>query len=145
MGNRQVLERFAEALAANDFDAQDALIHDDYEARYPQSGEVIRGRGNRRAILENYPGTEAGPKTTLSRIVGREDEFVTGPSWTIIQLVGSGDELTWTGTIDYPNGETWHVVSLLTIRDGKIWRQIDYFAPSFEAPAWRATYVDIEK
>ena len=30
MGNRQVIERLAEALAANDLDAQDALIHDDY-------------------------------------------------------------------------------------------------------------------
>jgi hypothetical protein len=145
MGNRQVIERFAEALAANDFDGQDALIHDDYEARYPQSGEVIRGRANRRAILENYPGAVAGPKTSLSRIVGRDDEFMTGPSWTIIHLVGSGDELTWTGTIEYPNGETWHVVSLLTLREGKIWRQVDFFAAPFDPPAWRATYVDIEK
>jgi hypothetical protein len=76
--------------------------------------------------------------------VGRDDEFVAGPSWTIIHLIGSGDEITVTGTIDYPELGTWHFVSLLTVRDGKIWRQVDYFAAPFEAPAWRAPFVDIE-
>lgn len=145
MGNRQVVERFAAALAADDFDAQDALVHDDYEARYPQSGEVIRGRLNRRAIIEHYPGAERGLGAMTERIVGRDDEFITGPSWNMIHLVGSGDELTVTGTLTYPNGETWHFASLLTVREGKIWRQVDYFAPPFEAPEWRSPWVDVER
>jgi hypothetical protein len=144
MGNRQVVERYTEALAANDFDAQDALVHDDYEARWPQSGEVIRGRANRRAVLEQYPGGNPGLGLNAARIVGRDDEFVTGPSWNIIHLVGSGDEMTVTGAVDYPDVGTWHFVSLLTLREGKIWRQVDYFAPPFDPPAWRAPYVDIE-
>lgn len=37
MGNRQIVERYARALAENDLDAQDALVHDDYVACYPQS------------------------------------------------------------------------------------------------------------
>ena len=145
MGNRQVVERYAKALADNDLDAQDALVHDEYEARWPQSGEVIRGRANRRAVLENYPGAAEGLRPVTQRIVGRDDEFVTGPSWNIIHLVGSGDEITITGTIDYPDGTTWHVVSLLTLREGKVWRQVDYYAPPFEAPAWRAPYVEAER
>jgi ketosteroid isomerase-like protein len=48
VGNRRVVERYAAAMAEDDFDAQDALIHDDFELRYPQSGERIRGRENRR-------------------------------------------------------------------------------------------------
>jgi ketosteroid isomerase-like protein len=144
MGNRQVVERFAEALAANDFDAQDAWIHEDYECRWPQSGEVIQGRTNRRAVLEHYPGGTPGPGVTPIRIVGRDDEFITGPSWNIIHLAGSGDEMTVTGTVDYPEAGTWHFASLLTLREGKIWRQVDYFAPPFDPPAWRAPYVNIE-
>ncbi len=146
MGNRQVVERYVKALEDNDLDAQDALVHEGYEARWPQSGEVIRGRVNRRAVLENYPGATEGLRPATHRIVGRDDEFVTGPgpSWNIIHLVGSGDEITLTGTVDYPDGATWHVVSLLSLRDGKIWRQVDYYAPPFEPPAWRAPYVAIE-
>jgi ketosteroid isomerase-like protein len=127
MSNRQVVERFLEAMAADDLDTQDALIHDDYVVRNPQSGEVIRGRANRRAIFENYPGSEGG-----------------GPSWELSLLVGSGDEFTATGTVTYPDGGTWHFVTLLTVRDGMIWRQIDYFAEPFEAPAWRQPYLDTE-
>ena len=144
MGNRQIVERYAKALAENDLDEQDALVHDDYVARYPQSGEVIRGRTNRRAVLENYPGGYTGLRPSTARIIGRDDEFISGPSWNIIHLTGSGDELTATGTITYPNGETWHFASLLTLREGKIWRQVDYFGPPFEAPAWRAPFVELE-
>ena len=145
MGNRRVVELYAAALAANDFDAQDALVHDDYVGHWPQSGEVIRGRGNRRAVLEHYPGAEGGLGPSTRTIVGRDDEFITGPSWNIIHLIGSGDEITVTGTLDYPELGTWHFVSLLTVRNGKIWRQVDYFAPPFEAPAWRAPYVEVEE
>lgn len=56
MGNRGVVQRYAEATSTDDFDAQDALVHDEYVLTYPQSGEQIRGRANRRAALENYPG-----------------------------------------------------------------------------------------
>jgi ketosteroid isomerase-like protein len=141
MGNREVVERFAEALAADDFDAQDQLIHDDYVGRWPQSGEVIRGRANRRAILQNYPG---GVRSRADRIVGSDDQFIAGPSWNIIHLVGSGDEITMTGTIDYGELGVWHFASLLTMRDGKIWRQTDFFGAPFDAPAWRAPYVEVE-
>ena len=140
MGNRDVVERFAEALAADDFDAQDALLHDDYVVHWPQSGETIRGRANRRAMLENYPG---GVRSKADHIAGGEDEYVTGPSWNVVHLVGSGDEITVTGTIDYGDLGVWHFASLLTLRDGKIWRQTDYFAAPFDAPAWRAQWVEV--
>jgi hypothetical protein len=29
-----------------------------------------------------------------------------------------------------------------TLRAGKIWREVDYFAPQFDPPAWRAPYVE---
>lgn len=146
MGNRQVVERYARSMAENDFDAQMALMHEDYECRYPQSGEVIRGPANMRTIVENYPeSTGQGLSLTLDRIVGTDDAWITRPSfpsWTIVHMTGSGDDFTMTGTITYPNGETWHVVALLTLLDRRIWRETDYFAAPFEAPEWRAPYVE---
>ncbi|HEX5578733.1 MAG TPA: hypothetical protein VFY43_03620, partial [Candidatus Limnocylindria bacterium] len=81
---------------------------------------------------------------TLERIVGRDDEFITGPSWNLIHLAGSGDDFTVTGTITYPNGETWHAVMLLTLREGKIWREVNFFAAPFDRPEWRASLTDLE-
>jgi hypothetical protein len=145
VSNRGVVEQYARALADEDLDAQDALMHDDYVGRYPQSGEIIRGPAIRRTVAERYPGAEGGrlPVTTES-IAGRDDEFVTGPSWNLIHLAGSGDDFTLAGTIAYPNGEVWHVVAMLTLRDGKIWREINYYAPPFERPEWRAALTSLD-
>jgi ketosteroid isomerase-like protein len=144
MGNRDVVEQLARALAEEDLDAQIALLHDDYVGQYPQSGEIIRGRANRRAITENYPGGPSLP-VTVSSILGEDDKFVSAPSWpawSIVHVAGSGDEFTMTGTITYPDGQTWHAIALLTLRDGKIWRETDYFAAPFESPEWRPPYVE---
>ena len=78
MGNLQVVQRFSKALSEEDFDTQDALLDDDYVLEYPQSGERIRGRTNRRAIFEDFPGrNEAGGVTSsVGRIIGTDDEFI---------------------------------------------------------------------
>jgi SnoaL-like protein len=145
MANRQIIERFVRAMSEDDFDTQDSLIHDDYVLDYPQSGERIRGRANRRAVLEHYPGrAESGIRPSVDRIIGMDDKFVREayPAWNVIHLVGSGDDYQLTGTIAYDDGTTWHFVALLTLRAGKIWREVDYFGEPFEAPAWRSPYVD---
>jgi ketosteroid isomerase-like protein len=145
MGNRAVVQRFLRAVSEDDFDTQDSLLHDDYVLDYPQSGERIRGRANRRALIEGFPGrVETGMRPSVSRIIGMDDQFVTAPfpAWNIIHLAGSGDDHQATGTIRYPDGKTWHFVALMTLREGKIWRETDYFAEPFEAPAWRSQYVE---
>src|SRR2546428_257357 len=53
--NRTTVEKFLRAMAANDIEAQERLLSDDFVEEYPQSGERIRGKDNRRAIIENYP------------------------------------------------------------------------------------------
>jgi hypothetical protein len=149
MGNRQVVERYARAMSENNLDQQMSTMHYDYIGRYPQSGEVIKGQANLRAIVESYPMTSGeGLAPTLERISGTDDRWVTTPSfpaWTVVHLAGSGDEFTMTGRITYPNGETWHVVALITVRDGKIWRETDYFAAPFDAPKWRSAYVELDE
>jgi ketosteroid isomerase-like protein len=146
MGNRQLVERYAQATSVDDFDTQDALVHDDYVLHYPQSGERIRGRTNRRAVLEGYPRREeAVIRPSVGHITGTDDQFIprsTWPAWSVVHLTGSGDEFTVTGTVTYADGALWHFVSVVIVRDGKIWRETQYFAPAFEAADWRRPYVE---
>jgi ketosteroid isomerase-like protein len=145
--NLQVVQRYAKALGDDDFDAQAELVHDDYVLDYPQSGERIVGRANRRAVTENYPGREeAGTTPVIGRIIGTDDQFVgnaSGLGWGVLHLAGSGDDFQLTGTIAYPDGQNWHLVALLTLRGGKIWRETQYFAPPFEPASWRAPFVEV--
>ena len=148
MSGRVIVERYAAALAANDSTMMRECLAPDYVGRYPQSGELIRGVENRLAIGENFPGQEEAKLSgTIREIRGRDDEFVSTaswPAWTIVHLTGSNDEFTLTGTVNYPNGETWHAVLLITVRGGKVWRETDYFAPTFEPAAWREPFVERE-
>lgn len=144
MSNLSVVERFAQANATNDFDGMDSLIHDDFVLEMPQSGERLRGRANRRAMIENYPD-RAGQAPTIGRIIGADDKFVAAPSWpayTLVHLSGSGDEFQVTGTLRYPDAKTWHWIAFLTLKEGKIWRETSYFAEPFEPPAWRAALAE---
>src|SRR5258708_4334746 len=52
------LKRFSDALGRHDWPALEPMFTDDFTDEYPQSGEVIRGFKNVRAILENYPRLE---------------------------------------------------------------------------------------
>jgi len=128
--NRTIVEQYLSAMAANDVEKQEQLLSDDFVERYPQSGEVIRGKENRRAIIENYPGGTP-----------REANESAQAPWTP-EIIGAGDRFAVTGQITYPNGETWHAISLIEVRDGKIAKITDYFGAPFEAPAWRAPYVE---
>ncbi len=128
--NRTTVEQFLQAMGTNDVEAQERLLSDDIVEEYPQSGERIRGKDNRRAIIENYPG--GTPRETSA----------TGRAPKPPVVTGAGDRFTAAGQITYPNGETWAVVSLIELHDGKINKMTTYFAAPFEAPAWRAPYVE---
>ena len=141
--NRDVVERFREAMNASDFDRADQYLADDLVEDYPQSGERIRGRANRRAVVEHYPGRSEhdfvpGKADTL---VG-DDQWVMTPAMSLLRLSGSGERFTATGQITYPNGETWHIIQLIELRGGKIAKFTTYFAPPFEPAAYRAEFVE---
>jgi ketosteroid isomerase-like protein len=132
--NRAIVERFINAMAANDIEAQERLLADDVIEEYPQSGEVIHGKQNRRSIMENYPG--GTPQV-------REAKTQPGSGTrTASKISGGGAEYTAAGQVTYPNGETWHVIALFELRDGKISKMTTYFGAPFEAPAWRAPFVE---
>lgn len=118
--NRQTVERLWQLMEKQDWKAAGDLMSDDFVQEWPQSGERIRGRGNAMAINENYPGF---PKQTMGRILA------------------GGNLVTSEVTLDY-GGQTYQAVSIFEFRDGKILRETDYFAQPFEAPGWRAQWVE---
>ncbi len=41
----------------------------------------------------------------------------------------------------YPDGSDWYTVSVYSFLDGRISKQVVYFAPVMPAPEWRAQWV----
>ncbi|MFN2520948.1 MAG: nuclear transport factor 2 family protein [Candidatus Limnocylindria bacterium] len=144
LSNREVVERYAKALVASDFDSQDALLADDVTDDYPQSGERLRGRVNIRRVAEQYPGRkDSGDLATkVDRVIGSEDRLVLTPNLTPMRVIGMGDQYVGTGEVTYPDGKTWHIVQLMELRNGKIAKLTTYFAAPFDAPPWRAGWVE---
>ena len=150
MEGRALAERYAESHNAPfDWEQMRSLLHPEFVEEWPQSGERIRGFDNKRAVMENYPGglPEAGLGTR--RIVGTEDRVVTAPVpagpvpfLSVVRVLGSGDTFTYEGSARYQTGESVHVVSTIEIKNEKVWRATTYFAPPFEAPDWRAQWVE---
>ena len=139
---RAAFEAYLDALNQRDLTALDALLHPDFEDLYPQSGELTRGPANLRAIIENYPDggwTDQGRE----RVEGAEDRWVTTPTFTVLRIEGSGNVFTGVQRAQYPDGTEWHVILIGEMRDGKAWRMQTYWAPRFEAPAWRAAWVEV--
>ena len=109
-------------LVKGDEAALAAFIHEDFVQEWPQTGEQVRGRQACLNIVRNYPG--GPPLIELERITGEGDHWVAE------------------GTSRYPDGTDYHMVSILELRDGKLAREIDYFGPTYPAPAWRQEWVE---
>ena len=119
---REIIEGlFGDGVLKLDAQAEHDLRHDDYVMEMPQSGERIRGRDKMRQFQEAYPNP---PKAVLRRVVG------------------SGEVWVMEATSDYPGGGTYHVANIVEFRDGKILKETRYYAEPFEAPAWRAEWVE---
>src|ERR671915_506288 len=96
--------------------------HEDYMMEMPQSGERFRGRENMRSFQEVHPP----PPSSLQvrRVLVKEGLWVVE------------------GVIDYGDGRVLDFVVISELRDGKMWRDRWYFAEPFEAPEWRARWVE---
>ena len=106
----------------------DARHPEDYALEMPQSGERIRGRDMMRRFQESYSTLSPSDpmrRIRLRRVLVREDLWVVE------------------GIADFDEGrEALNVVLILELRDGKMWRDRWYFAEPFEAPVWRAQWVE---
>jgi hypothetical protein len=97
------------------------LRHEDFVMEMPQSGERIRGRENTRAFQAAFG--QAAPAMKLRRVLVREGLWVA-------EVVSDYD------------GRIFHYVSIVELKDGKMWRDTRYYAEPFEAPEWRAQWVE---
>lgn len=120
--------KFEEVLKSGDFGGLNPLIQeyaaDDFVEEWPQSGER----------LSKAAATRMGE--SYSKMSG------TSPKFTYRRMLGGGDVFVVEGTIDYGDGIPVNYVGVGEMRDGKIARMTEYFANPFEAPAWRADFVE---
>ena len=110
--HRFLLELFSSLSAEVEYE----LRHQDYVMEMPQSGERIRGREKMREFQGAYP---APPAMRRRRVVVREGLWMA-------EVIS-----------DY-GGQAVHYVSVVELKDGKMWRDTRYYAEPFEAPEWRA-------
>jgi hypothetical protein len=126
--NKAMAARFDEVLKAGDFAGMTELVKefasDDFVQEWPQSGERLTKAASMR-LSESYP--EMSGKS---------------PKFSYKRMIGGGDVFVVEGTIDYGDGIPVSYVGVGEARDGKIAKMTEYFANPFEAPAWRADFVD---
>jgi hypothetical protein len=139
--NEEIVRRYLAAHEQHDGATMAALRAPEWTGEMPQSGELIRGHANERAIMANWPGGRPEAQAG-GHLVGSEDHWVLTPSWIYQRVNGQGDAWWADAVARYPDGSTWHAVILLELHGGKVIREVWYFGPPLEAPAWRAQWVE---
>ena len=120
MDEQQASQFLTELLPKLSPEEEYELRHEDYVMEMPQSGERIRGRQKMREFQEAYPNP---PSMQLRRVLVRDELWVA-------ELVSDYGE------------QVYDVALIIELRDGKMWRDTRYYAEPFEAPAWRAQWVE---
>ena len=138
--NEEVVREYAAAAAANDLETLSALRHPDWVTVWPQSGERVVGNDAFAAVVEGYPGGK--PTTVVDRVVGAEDRWVVTAGQHRRPRLGQRRPLVGGWGMTYPDGLVYHCIDLIELRDGLVRRETVYWAPPFEAPEWRAPFVD---
>jgi ketosteroid isomerase-like protein len=119
----EVVRRFWQLMASNDFHAVGAVLADEYVLEWPQSRERIRGAERFAIMNSEYPAH--GPWAfTINRLVGGEEEAVSDVSIT-------------------DGVQTARAISFFTIADGKITRQVEFWPEPYEAPPDRKHLVEV--
>jgi hypothetical protein len=122
MDERQVRGFFEALMADLGADSGYEERHEDFVMEMPQSGERIRGRERMREFQAAFGGS--APAMRLRRVMVREGLWVA-------EVVS-----------DYGDGRLFHYVSVVELKDGKMWRDTRYYAEPFEALEWRAHLVE---
>ena len=74
MDNRRVAEQYAKASQDKEWEELGGLMHDEFVAHYPQSGEIFRGRESYLTMLANFP--EGLGEADFSSVKGGSDMIV---------------------------------------------------------------------
>ena len=118
---QDALHRHWTASAAGDLVAEHDIYQDDAVCDYPQSGERIHGRNNLQALRSHHPEKPSG--------------------FQVLRLQGRGNLWVTEYIITYA-GRPAYVVSIMEFGNGKVVHETQYFDEPFEAPAWRAQWVE---
>jgi SnoaL-like domain len=130
----EFFSRFVSALNARDRAALESLFHPEFVAEIPQSGERSHGFAAFWAQLEEWPdGSPTAPDLPDARLLGDDDRWAITPAYTVVPLSSSG-KFTLLYHSVYPDGTSWFVIGLIEIRDEKLLRMENYFAPELPAP-----------
>jgi hypothetical protein len=119
---RHVAEAVWKALQAGDWDIAAGYLREDFVQEWPQSGERIVGRDNAIAINQNFPGGL--------------------PTMRFRRTLAGGDLAVLEVELTYADGSRYLGVSVIELHDGKVVKETDYFAQPFQAPQWRAQWVE---
>jgi ketosteroid isomerase-like protein len=115
------VERLIACINDRRIEVMDELFHEDALMDWPQSGERVRGGDNRRAIYGAFPQL---------------------PTITPRRITSSGDLVVAEASLDYGGGAVYATVFIFEFRDGRIARETAYWSEPFEAPEWRAAWVE---
>ena len=119
--SKDVVTQFWQVMASNDFDAASLLLTEDFEYYMPQSREYLTGRANFVGLNATYPAAGLW-RFDLRRIVGEGTQVVT--------------------EVGVTDGEMLAVaITIHTVRDGLIWRQVEYWPDPYPAPQNRTQWV----
>lgn len=118
---RTALERHLSDL--QDIEQTHEIYHDDAVLEFPQGGERLVGLANIRAMRAARPDSAA---------------------ITINRMRGSGNLWVTEVIVTYDGARPTHGVSIMEFRDGKVARETIYSGEPWEAPAWRAQWVEGE-
>lgn len=122
--SKQVVAQFWTTMQTNDWRAAAALFADDYVLEWPQSGERIVGRDNFVVVNAQYPAAGRW-QFAVQRLLAEGDEVVS--------------EVVVTDGVQHGRA-----ITFSNVRDGLITRQVEFWPDSFDAPAWRAPWVERE-
>ena len=117
---RAALEQHWAASDANDFELEHRIYHEDAVLEYPQSGERTCGRSN----IQNQRAGQPNKKR-----------------FSIRRMIGSGELWVTEFVLTY-DGKPSYTVSIMEFRGDKVARETQYFADPFEAPSFRAQWVE---
>lgn len=119
---KDLVLQFWSRMESNDYYFASELLHDEFALEWPQSGERILGRDNFARLNTAYPANGKW-QFVVNQILTEGDTVVTDVS------VSDGTRSD-------------RAITFSTIRDGRIWKQVELWPESFEAPAWRSGWVE---
>jgi hypothetical protein len=118
---RAALDKHWLASAAGDLEVEHSIYDENAVCEYPQSGERICGREDLKSLRGHHPGRPGG--------------------FSVRRISGSGNLWVTEYLINY-EGKPVYTVSIMEFEKGKCRHETQYFGDPFDAPPWRAQWVE---